>query len=308
MIKHLSTFFVLTYSLSAFDNAYLEMITHEMKRENVQSVTYALPKPNEPMKLSVQKSELPISTPTSHMIEEKVSTINKKIKTPEDIKIFTSNEVDPVNYTNTVSLNKLTVSEKKQKFFHMMLPAILISKANLELKRERVLSLINTPKDLMDEDDIDFLDSLYKKYKTDDIRKLANRLKTHPVSIVLAQAAIESAWGESRFFKKGNNIFGMWSYNKNEPRIKARESRNGKSIYLKKYANISDAVDDYFAVIGRGAYKSFRKQRNITDNPLVLVDYLVNYCELDNYPAKLKKFILHNKLRRFDKFKLTANY
>ena len=308
MIKHLSTFLVLTLSLSALDNAYLEMITEEMKKENVQSVTYTLPKsnePNEPTKLSVQKSELPISTPISPLIiDEKVSTINKKIKTPEDIKIFTSNEVEPLNYTNTISLNKLEVSEKKQKFFHMILPAILISKANLEIKRERVISLINTPLEQMDEDDIDFLETLYKKYKTKNIKKLANRLKTHPVSIVLAQAAIESAWGESRFFKKGNNIFGMWSFNKSEPRIKALGNRNGKSIYVKKYANISDAIDDYFAVIGRGAYKSFRKQRNITDNPLVLVNYLVNYCELDNYPAKLRKFIVHNKLRKFDKFEL----
>jgi len=309
MIKHLGTFFVLTLSLSALDNAYLEMIEQEMNKENVQSVTYTLPKPNEPTKLSVQKSELPISTPTSPLvIDEKVSTINKKIKTPEDIKIFTSNEVEPVNYTNTISLNKLEVSEKKQKFFHMILPAILISKANLEIKRERVLSLINTPLNQMDEDDVDFLEALYTKYKTKDMRELANRLKTHPVSIVLAQAAIESSWGESRFFKQGNNLFGMWSYNKNEPRIKARKSRNGKAIYVKKYANISDAVDDYFAVIGRGAYKSFRKQRNITDNPLVLVNYLVNYCELSNYPSKLRKFIVRNKLRKFDNFKLTANY
>jgi len=308
MIKHLSTFFVLTLSLSALDNAYLEMITQAMKKENVQSVNYTLPKPNDPTKLSVQKSELPISTPPSPLIiDEKVSTINKKIKTPEDIKIFTSNEVEPVNYTNTISLNKLEVSKKKQKFFHMILPAILISKANLEIKRNRVLSLINTPMENMDEDDIDFLETLYTKYKTKNIKKLANRLKTHPVSIVLAQAAIESAWGESRFFKKGNNIFGMWSFNKSEPRIKALGNRNGKSIYVKKYANISDAIDDYFAVIGRGAYKSFRKQRNITDNPLVLVNYLVNYCELDNYPAKLRKFIVHNKLRKFDKFELALN-
>jgi len=309
MIKHLSTFFVLTLSLSALDDAYLEMITQEMEKDSVQTVIYTLPKPNIPTKLSVQKSELPISTPTSPLvIDEKVSTINKKIKTPEDIKIFTSNEVEPVNYTNTISLNKLEVSKKKQKFFHMILPAILISKANLEIKRERVLSLINTPLNKMDEDDVDFLEALYTKYKTKDIRKLANRLKTHPVSIVLAQAAIESSWGESRFFKQGNNLFGMWSYNKNEPRIKARGNRNGKSIYVKKYANISDAVDDYFAVIGRGAYKSFRKQRNITDNPLVLVNYLVNYCELSNYPSKLRKFIVRNKLRKFDNFKLTANY
>ena len=190
----------------------------------------------------------------------------------------------------------------------MILPAILISKANLKLKRERVLALSNTPKESWAEDDYEFLEDLYKKYKTNDIKKLANRLETHPVSIVLAQAAIESAWGESRFFKKGNNIFGMWSYNKNEPRIRAKGTRNGKHIYVKKYASISDAIDDYFMVIGRGAYKSFRKQRNITNNPLELVKYLVNYCELRNYPSKLRKFIVRNKLRKFDKFRLSSNY
>jgi uncharacterized FlgJ-related protein len=89
--------------------------------------------------------------------------------------------------------------------------------------------------------------------------------------------------------------------------MRALGTRGGKAIYVRKYANISDAIDHYFEVIGRGAYKSFRQKRNITDNPLILVDYLVNYCELDNYPGKLKKFIVYNKLRRFDKFELASN-
>ncbi|CAA6816744.1 MAG: BAX protein [uncultured Sulfurovum sp.] len=305
MIKHLKIFFLLTLSLFAFDNAYIDTVTQEIEKDNVQTVVYSIPASNPPKELNVQKSELS-NTPV--IIDDKVSTVNKKIKTPKDIKIFTSNEVEPINYTNTISLNKLEVSKKKQKFFHMMLPAILISKANLKIKREKVLALMDTPVEQMDEDDVDFLEALYKKYKTRNNKKLANRLKTHPVSIILAQAAIESAWGESRFFKKGNNIFGMWSFNKNEPRIKALGNRNGKSIYVKKYANISEAIDDYFVVIGRGAYKSFRKQRNITDNPLVLVNYLVNYCELDNYPSKLRKFIVQNKLRKFDKFELASSY
>ncbi|CAA6826614.1 MAG: BAX protein [uncultured Sulfurovum sp.] len=304
MIKHLKIFFVFTLSLSALDNAYSDTVSQEVKKYDIENITYNVPEPSDPKALNAQKSEL--STPL--IVDDKVSTVNKKLKSHKDIKIFTSNEVEPINYTNTVSLNKLQVSEKKQKFFHMMLPAILIAKENLRLQRERVLVLTDTPVEQMDEDDIDFLETLYKRYKTKNIKKLANRLKTHPVSIILAQAAIESAWGESRFFKKGNNIFGMWSYNKNEPRMRALGTRNGKAIYVRKYANISDAIDHYFQVIGRGAYKSFRKQRNITDNPLVLVNYLVNYCELDNYPAKLKKFIVHNKLRKFDKFELTANY
>lgn len=168
---------------------------------------------------------------------------------------------------------------------------------------------MSVPTEAMLEDDKAFLEALYKKYKTRDNKKLVNRLRTHPVSIILAQAAIESAWGESRFFKKGNNIFGMWSYNKNEPRIKAKGTRNGKAIYVKKYATLSDAIDDYFVVIGRGAYKNFRKQRKITDDPLKLVSYLVNYCELrEQYTNRLKKFIVHNKLRKFDDFEISEQY
>ncbi len=297
MKKYFFIFFVFSLTLFAFDNASLESVQEETNNYNI-------PKPSDPESLSAQKSELSLTVTE----DDKVVTVDKKIKTPDDIKVFTSKVIEPINYTNTISLNKLQVSEKKLKFFHMILPAILISKANLKLKRERVLTLIDTPQEAWSEDDYEFIEDLYKKYQTNNIKKLANRLKTHPVSIVLAQAAIESAWGESRFFKKGNNIFGMWSYNRHEPRMRSKGTRNGKHIYLKKYASISDAIDDYFMVIGRGAYKSFRKQRNITDNPLQLVKYLVNYCELSNYPSKLRKFIVKNKLRKFDKFRLSSNY
>ena len=303
MIKYIYTIFTFSLALFAFDTANYDAVLNEVKKSNGAITIYNLPKPNLPKSLNVQKSEL---STTPIIVNDKIVTIDKKIKTTDDIKIFTSKKIEPINYTNSISLNKLQVSEKKQKFFHMILPAILISKENLKLKRERVLSLMSTPIEELTKDDKEFLEGLYKKYKTTNNKKLANRLKTHPVSIILAQAAIESAWGESRFFKKGKNIFGMWSYNKNEPRIKALGTRNGKAIYVKKYASVSDAIDDYFMVIGRGAYKSFRQHRNITDNPLELVKYLVNYCELSNYPNKLKKFIVHNKLRKFDKFELAS--
>jgi len=296
MKKHFTSFLLLTLTIFAFDDAYLESVTQGVKEYDVETVVHKMP-----IEEKVSQTTTTIST--------KLSVVNKKLSTPNDIKIFTDKKIKPINYTNTISLKKLQVKEKKEKFFHMILPAILISKANLKLKRERVLSLRTIPEAELEEDDRDFLEELYSKYKTRKITKLANRLKTHPVSIILAQAAIESAWGESRFFKKGNNIFGMWSYNRHEPRIKAKGTRKGKAIYVKKYPTLSDAIDDYFVVIGRGAYKNFRKQRNITDNPLVLVKYLVNYCELrEKYTTKLKNFIVYNKLRKFDKFEIDEQY
>jgi len=296
MKKYFITFLLLTLSIFALDDAYLKAVEQEVKKYDIGVV-----------ESNTQEEKLSTTKPVEK--KDKLVVVNKKLRTPNDIKIFKDKKIKPINYTNTISLNKLQVSEKKQKFFHMILPAILISKANLKLKRERVLSLRNTPAIELEDDDQEFLEDLYKTYKTKDINKLANRLRTHPVSIILAQAAIESAWGESRFFKKGNNIFGMWSYNKHEPRIKALGTRNGKAIYVKKYSNLSTAIDDYFVVIGRGAYKNFRKQRKITDNPLVLVQYLVNYCELrEKYTKKLKNFIVYNKLQKFDKFEIDEQY
>ena len=237
-----------------------------------------------------------------------VTIINKKISTPKDIMIFEQkNKIKPINYTTTVSLKKLEVSEKKKKFFHMMLPAVLISKHKFKVRREKVKKIMNLLNP--DEEDLAFMDSLYKKYKTTDDTELLSRMKTHPVSIVLAQAAIESGWGESRFFKEGKNIFGMWSYRKDEPRIKAGKSRNGKYAYVRKYKSLSASIDSYFETIGRGAYKSFREEREITANPLELVKYLKNYCELrEKYTKKLKKLIIKNNLQNFDDCEIDSRY
>ena len=44
------------------------------------------------------------------------------------------------------------------------------------------------------------------------VNELMLRVDVLPVSLALAQAANESAWGTSRFALQGNNIFGQWCY------------------------------------------------------------------------------------------------
>ena len=296
MIKQFLIITAITISASALDNSYLAEVSNKVNSYNASELV-----------MESRDNVVNIHKAPKSACTEFARTVPRKISKPSDIKIFKEKKIEPINYTNTISLNKLQVSEKKQKFFHMILPAILISKQRLKVKRNRIATIINTINPTAK--DIAFLEKQYKKYKTTDNKELLLRMETHPVSIVLAQAAIESAWGESRFFKKGNNIFGMWSYNKDEPRIRAKGKRNGKSVYVRKYATLSDAIDDYFEVIGRGAYKNFRKQRDITKDPLQLVQYLVNYCELkEKYTRKLKKFIIVNKLRKFDEFKIDKKY
>jgi Bax protein len=63
-------------------------------------------------------------------------------------------------------------------------------------------------KELSDTDKL-FLDSLLLRYESDSYENLLERLKPNPTSLVLAQAAIESGWGQSRFALEGNNLFGI---------------------------------------------------------------------------------------------------
>jgi len=297
MIKYFLIFISITISAFSFENEYFSEVNSALEEYSY----------NETILEETEPKKVALYTQPKKSCNKFAKTVNKKISTPSDITIFKNKEIKPINYTNTISLNKLQVSDKKQKFFHMLLPAILISKQKFKVLRTRAKNIIKS--DNPSNEDLLFLDKMYKKFKTTNNKELLSRMKTHPVSIVLAQAAIESAWGESRFFKKGNNIFGMWSYNRHEPRMRARETRKGKVIYLKKYKTLSDAIDDYFVTIGRGAYKSFRKHRDITKDPLQLVQYLVNYCELKGkYTRKLRRFIIKNRLTKFDKFEIDRKY
>ena len=131
---------------------------------------------------------------------------------------------------------------------------------------------------------------------------MLHALKPHPISILLAQAAAESAWLTSRFTKEAYNIFGVWSFNKNEPRIAASGLRGTKTIYLKKYRTLKAAVEDYYKNIGRNwAYAEFRKQRTLTDDPYVLSDYLGSYSEKKEvYTQLLKSMIKYNEFHQYD--------
>jgi len=134
--------------------------------------------------------------------------INKRIHSPEDITIFKHKRVKPINYINTISLNKLEVSEKKQKFFHMILPAILMSKHKFKMLRDRAKRIINSRNPSAQ--DLVFLDKMYKKFKTDNNRELLIRMKTHPVSIVLLKLLLSRHGGSLDFLKREIISFGMW--------------------------------------------------------------------------------------------------
>ena len=222
---------------------------------------------------------------------------------PSDIRAI-SNPVNAYVYTKAIDLSELDLQNKKQAFINLMLPSILIAKHQLEQDRIKVLALENKTEPLSDEEER-YLANLKKDYKCHTSKELLLRLSTHPTSIVLAQAAIESGWGTSRFYKEANNVFGVWSYSENEPRIKAMEDREGKSVYVRKYDVLPESIISYFKTIARGPYSEFRAARKKISEVSVLISYLEVYSELrEEYVKRLGQLIQYNKLEKYDSYRL----
>tara|TARA_B100001093_G_C26860333_1_gene1029857 strand:+ start:7483 stop:8268 length:786 start_codon:yes stop_codon:yes gene_type:complete len=222
---------------------------------------------------------------------------------PSDIRPV-SNPVNAYVYTKAIDLTGLHVQNKKQAFINLMLPSILIAKYQLEQDRIKVLALQKKTEPLSNEEE-QYLFNLKRDYKCHTSKELISRLQTHPTSIVLAQAAIESGWGTSRFYKEANNIFGVWSYSENESRIKAMEDREGQSVYVKKYDALPKSIVSYFKTIARGPYSEFRAAREKIIEVSVLISYLEVYSELrEEYVKRLDQLIQYNNFEKYDSYRL----
>ncbi|XOV90945.1 MAG: glucosaminidase domain-containing protein [Bacteroidota bacterium] len=223
-----------------------------------------------------------------------------------DIIPITDSLVAPILYKNIGGFDTLTVQENKEKFIATILPAILIVKYRIRQDLIKIKSLIS--EDYWYPEDSSFYLMQLKRFNASDSSDLIVRMHTHPNSIVLAQAAVESGWGTSRFFSQANNLFGIWSYNPDRPRIAARSGN--RTIHLRKYDDIAASIMDYFETIARArAYRSFREARMQTDDVDELLPYLRSYSERKSeYVDQLRVIINHNNFKQYDHYQLDPQY
>ena len=200
------------------------------------------------------------------------------------------------DYTAQVIPEKMTVLEKKKRFAYLVAPAVE------EVHAELMKQFNKVSESVLNGTDAKVIEKLKTEYKAETAQDLLKALKPHPQSIGLAQAAMESAWGTSRFFREANNIFGVWSFDENEPRIAASQKRAGKTIWVKKYPTINAAVKDYYRVLARGnAFAEFRTLKMETRDPYRLVKKLDRYSEKgDAYGEELASMIRYNKFDAYD--------
>ncbi len=208
--------------------------------------------------------------------------------------------VKPIVYQNIPSFQNLTTEEAKERFIATILPGILIAKYNLAEDQKMIKDIMKKRK-WSTEDSI-FYHEQMEKYNAESIDNLLNRMETHPNSIALAQAAVESGWGSSRFFREANNLFGIWAYKAHEPKIAA----NDNGVFLRKYEDVSQSIEDYFVTLGRAKpYRNFRKAKNNTDNINELIPHLKYYSERGMaYVHQLQTIIRQNELTKYDNYQL----
>lgn len=193
-------------------------------------------------------------------------------------------------------LPPMTVQEKKARFSSLIVPAVNNVYANL-MKQYEEIKTITAAGQSNDE-----IEQLKIEYKVTTNSELLMALKPHPRSIAVAQAAMESAWATSRFFREANNVFGVWSFDEDEPRIAALQKRGDKTIWVKKYSSVEEAVYDYYRTLARSsAFAEFRQTKMITNDPFVLVTKLDRYSEKGSvYGEELTAIIKFNKFSDYD--------
>lgn len=213
-------------------------------------------------------------------------------------------------------------SLRKKMFLHTLLPAVLIALQEIQLERANLMSILKKidrhPReldfskknagwgDLLTANEIDFIDNLARKYRTPRAAKLLNRVDVVPISLVLGQGAIESSWGRSRFARKVNNIFGMWTWG--EKGIVPAEREEGKKHKIMVYDSILESVRSYVLTLNRlSAYSRLRELRRQSSDSLMLAEGLTYYSERrERYVEDLRRLIHANDLKSFDRLMLTV--
>jgi len=112
------------------------------------------------------------------------------------------------------------------------------------------------------------------------------------MELLVAQAALESAWGNSRFAIEGRNLFGIRTYDLREPHM--LPSNNPKKWGVKVYMHECDSVQHYINILNKGTkFEEYRKLKHDEDvnDPYKLVMTLDAYASDKNYFDKVKSII-----------------
>ena len=193
------------------------------------------------------------------------------------------------------------LSPKKRDFIETLLPAI-------EEENRRIASLRSRLTGVMDRLDSGApvsadarkqLADLARKYRVDGDplqqagarAELMRKIDIIPVSLALAQAANESAWGESRFAREANNLFGIWTYDESKG-LKPLRREEGKKHLVRIFEDVGESVRYYmYTLNSHPAYGELRAIREQLRQASSDIDGYRLAGGLEKYSAKGEAYV-----------------
>ena len=125
--------------------------------------------------------------------------------------------------------------------------------------------------------------------------------KQIPRELIIAQAAIETGWGKSRFANEGNNLFGIRTWDKDDNWLLPIPWTEWPGWGVKVFETKCDSVAYYIKIINEVyAYAEFREVRAIILNEgrhptgLDLAPTLTKYASRPNYVELVAEIIEYN--------------
>lgn len=204
--------------------------------------------------------------------------------------------------------------ERKQLFIGTLRPLVEQKNSLVLSTRDRLIAIQNTYKqhgslDFSDAEQLNRLRDDYNVNKIDfpseakAIEILLLRVDIIPPAMVLAQAAVESGWGTSRFAEEANNLFGQWCYSPGCGLVPERRAASA-THEVRKFDSVEESLNSYYRNINtHNAYRNLRdlraKIRNNENafNGHTLVAGLGKYCGRGPvYISELRTVISANDL------------
>ena len=267
----------------------------------------------------IVNKEVKFNFNNKYLSSDQINKKSKVIKWSNQVLRSIENQLPvPRMYFSSIpkNINEYKIFEKKKVFLSILLPIALRGNelALEERKRLKVAFLTNN---------IYKIEYFAKKYKVKNFTKInfgsLNSLQLRnikkellikvnrvPVSMIIAQAIIESGWGASRFAQEGNALFGEWTW-KNNDGIKPNGNLDA-NFAVKSFKNISESLNSYILNLNRHpAYTEMRNYRSMmfkAGKDITGYDtaaYLENYAEIGlAYVEKVNDMIKSNKLYKFE--------
>ena len=124
-------------------------------------------------------------------------------------------------------------------------------------------------------------------------------------SLTIAQAILESGWGNSLLTKKGYNLFGIKAYNDWKGKtinLSSKEYNSNGSYYkvsaFKVYNDFTESIRDHNILLSQNNYKRVQNANNYIDSCYAILD--CGYATSPNYAKALINIIETYHLYKYD--------